>query len=59
MEEPSPVLFTAARMVGAEGARVGLITCLLCGATILLDPDDSISALQLHTEWHSEPELEP
>jgi hypothetical protein len=36
----------------AEGARVGLMTCLTCGAAILLDPREGRDAVQLHSEWH-------
>jgi hypothetical protein len=44
--------FTPVRPVTAEGARCGVATCLVCGAAVWLDPSDSVSALQLHRDWH-------
>lgn len=36
----------------AEGARVALMTCLLCGAAILRDPRDEEDAANIHDRWH-------
>jgi len=44
--------WTPGRAMHAEGARVGLVTCLRCGAAILLDKDDEQSALSLHEAFH-------
>lgn len=33
--------------------EVGIVTCMLCGAAILLDPADSFDMRALHTAWHS------
>jgi hypothetical protein len=47
--------FTAYRPFAAEGARVGLMTCTICGAAVLIDPHDSIDPAQLHEDWHALP----
>lgn len=44
--------FEPARAVEAEGARIGVATCRVCGAAILLDPDDMTSTVRVHAEWH-------
>lgn len=44
--------FTGYRPVPAEGARVGIMSCLTCGAAIVLDPADAIDMPALHTAWH-------
>lgn len=51
-ENRSYATFTNATAIHAEGARVGLITCRLCGAAILLDRRDGIDAPQVHRDWH-------
>lgn len=43
---------TGARAFAAEGARVGIMTCLECGAALFIDPTDKVSAIDLHDEWH-------
>lgn len=48
----SKITYSAARPWAAEGARVALISCLLCGAAILIDPADETSSLETHTAWH-------
>lgn len=45
--------FTGARAWEAEGARVALVTCKLCGVALLLDPADEESPLKLHERWHT------
>jgi hypothetical protein len=45
-------LTTVPRAVAAEGARVALTTCRLCGAAILLDPADDFDPVQHHRDWH-------
>lgn len=50
MPEPT---FTTATVFEAEGARVGLVTCQECGATILLDPRDTEDARTTHAYWHA------
>lgn len=47
-----PKGFSALRMWPAEGARVGLTTCLYCGAAILIDPSDKFEPMQVHLERH-------
>jgi hypothetical protein len=55
-------LFTTATVVPAEGARVVFVTCLECGAAVLMDPrpdealDDRVTggAWMLHRRWHDE-----
>jgi hypothetical protein len=47
---------TPYRAVEAEGARIGLLSCLDCGAVLMLDPDDArqdIDVVSIHTEWHA------
>lgn len=35
-----------------EGEPVGLLTCKLCGAAILLDRRDAVDAPEIHRQWH-------
>ena len=44
--------FTVPRALPAEGARIALVTCLRCGAALVLDPDDNEDVLELHRRWH-------
>lgn len=45
----SAVGFSYVTAWAAEGARVGIVTCLRCGAAILLDPREfSVDALTWH-----------
>lgn len=46
--------YTAIRALEAEGARIGLVTCLQCGATVTIDPSDEQSMIGLHDAWHNE-----
>lgn len=46
--------FTTARAFVAEGARVGIVTCLTCGAAVLLDSADEVDPREVHRRWHSE-----
>lgn len=39
------------RAVAAEGARIGLANCNICGATLLIDPDEP-GMIDLHRNWH-------
>ena len=43
---------TAATIVAAEGARVGIVTCRECGAALLLDPREERDVVSLHRSWH-------
>lgn len=45
--------FTSATVIPAEGARVAVVSCLTCGATLLLDPRDTQSMMALHEAWHA------
>ncbi len=36
----------------AEGARVAVVTCLRCGAALLLDPRDEEDPKTLHNAFH-------
>jgi hypothetical protein len=65
MTDDRPVpLMTSATIVAAEGARVALMTCLGCGAAVLVDPrpdaelDERATggAVALHQRWHAEQE---
>jgi hypothetical protein len=42
------------RAVAAEGARIGLLSCHICGAAIVVDPSDDVDRPQLHMDWHQE-----
>jgi hypothetical protein len=44
--------YTRAAIVSAEDAKVGLITCRICGAAILVDPRDTFDATLRHSAWH-------
>ena len=46
------ILFTPYRAFSAEGARLGLCSCRLCGAAIVIDITDGVTADQVHLEWH-------
>ena len=45
-------LVTDATAIPAEGARVGLVSCLLCGAALLLDPRETLDTVAAHMTWH-------
>lgn len=45
--------------VQAEGARVAIATCRVCGAAVLLDPRDAQSPAELHAKWHQDQHEEP
>lgn len=44
------VTYSSAVAWSAEGARVGIVTCLSCGAAVFLSMD--ADSLGLHAEWH-------
>lgn len=45
--------YTAVRAWSAEGARVGLVTCMDCGAALLIDPsDEGFNVIEQHDRWH-------
>lgn len=44
--------YTRATVITAEGARVALVTCLRCGASLLLDPREGVSVMEIHDRWH-------
>jgi hypothetical protein len=49
---PAPA-YSEATAIAAEGARVGIVTCLVCGAAILLDPRGTgPDLITRHSEWH-------
>lgn len=45
--------YSDATAVAAEGARVGFVTCMRCGATILIDPRGP-DGIKQHDEFHDE-----
>ena len=47
-------LYGPARVVVAEGARVGFVTCPTCRASILLDPFDKFDPMERHDQWHAQ-----
>ena len=52
-EEPGYTPYTE---VEAVGARVGFVSCLMCGACLLLDPRDAkeqwVNIRAIHDAWH-------
>jgi hypothetical protein len=44
--------FTPCTAVSAEGARVALFTCEVCGATVMHDSRDEENRLEQHLAWH-------
>lgn len=52
MSEQAPAGYTAARAWPAEGARVGIVTCERCGASLLLDPATPFAVMERHDRWH-------
>lgn len=44
--------FTKYRPVVAEGARIGVYSCLICGSAVVLDPGDRTDMGRLHYQWH-------
>jgi hypothetical protein len=43
--------FTPYSVIPAEGERLGILTCKVCGAAVLLDAD--IDWPRHHREWHA------
>jgi hypothetical protein len=52
--EHLPLLGGGARAWPAEGARVGLETCAICGAALLIDPAHKVDVIELHRLWHED-----
>jgi hypothetical protein len=48
-ETPARKSYSAYYAVSVEGARIGIVTCLRCGAALILDEE---RAAELHDEWH-------
>ncbi len=46
--------YSYATIIAAEGARVAIVTCLTCGAALLVDPRDEVGSAELHNEWHEQ-----
>jgi hypothetical protein len=44
--------YTRAAIINAEGARVGIMTCRICGAAVVVDPRDEFDATLRHSAWH-------
>ena len=42
------------RAVPAEGARIGIGSCPLCGCALLIDPDNTVDVYQKHLDWHGD-----
>lgn len=47
-------LYSEATAVQAEGARVGVVTCLRCGVALLLDPRSDKDVIAMHNQFHAE-----
>ncbi len=46
------VEYTKATVIDTEGARIGIVTCLSCGAAVMLDPRTTTDAIELHNNKH-------
>jgi len=51
-DRPAPSPITSARAWTAEGARVALASCVMCGAALLLDPGNTLDVVDVHVAWH-------
>lgn len=40
------------RAMQAEGARIGLTSCALCGTALLIDPHERFDVFEAHRRWH-------
>ena len=47
----APAMFAPYRPIEAEGRRIGLTTCNICGATITVGEDEY--APTIHRRWHN------
>lgn len=45
--------YTAGVAISAEGSRVAIVTCHLCGAALLVDPANTFDVFTRHDEWHN------
>lgn len=45
----NPILWARYHAIETESGRIGIVTCLRCGAAVLIDSDKAGS---LHEEWH-------
>lgn len=52
MSADTELWFTPYRPFVAEGARVALVSCHICGAAVFLDPDESVAMDMVHRQWH-------
>lgn len=57
MQEPETAAtgrmdYTGYRAWAAEGARVGALSCLRCGAAVFIDPTDVVDPADIHNRWH-------
>ena len=50
--DPYKFNFTLIASFDVECARVGICTCLICGAAIFVDPRDTDDPRKLHLQWH-------
>lgn len=44
--------FTDPTVVLAGGVLVQIVSCLSCGAAVLLDPRDDLPMMDVHLAWH-------
>jgi hypothetical protein len=42
-----------ATILEAEGARIGVVTCPICGCAVMLDPREN-DAYKQHMAWHKD-----
>jgi hypothetical protein len=52
--------FEPATILVAEGARIALMNCKVCGAAVMLDPrdDGKVNYARVHGEWHDKQNVE-
>ena len=44
--------FDPCTVIVAEGARIGISSCSICGAAVMADPRDEVNRFRMHIEWH-------
>jgi hypothetical protein len=54
MTEETWQRFTAATIIHAEGARIGIMTCRDCGSALVLDSRETFDVIERHRAWHLE-----
>jgi hypothetical protein len=53
VNQPREFAVTGSRAFSAEGARIAVMSCLACGAALVIDPGDDVNVAAIHREWHA------